>query len=550
MASVHHVLDPITRESNPSEEKQTSVTTQNDRPLTFKVITQSFVKKTKLHGLKYVFAHNSSKPRRAFWLFAFFICVGMLSVWSWNRILYLMSYPAVTKIHMVWAQNLSFPAVTICNHNLFRMSRLTKMDLYYSGYWLDLLHMNHSVNEKSLQVLRDDRKKLLMDLMDFNHYTPLAHFVVNTTEMMNRLSHQMDEMLLECKFQGGNCTFKNFTPIYTRYGKCYTFNSGLDGNPILTTLKGGTGNGLEIMLDIQQDEYLPVWGETDETSYEAGVKVQIHSQDEPPFIDQLGFGVAPGFQTFVSCQQQRLMYLPPPWGDCKSTPIESEFFSTYSITACRIDCETRYLIANCNCRMVHMPGNAIVCTPEQYKECADPALDFLVEKDNDYCVCETPCNMTRYGKELSMVKIPSKASAKYLAKKFNKTEQYIGENILVLDIFFEALNYETIEQKKAYEVAGLLGDIGGQMGLFIGASILTILEIFDYLYEVFKDKVFGYVKRKKRPKRSQSDNLEFPENPTSPGVTPNHVPRAPVIHSGVTRTVSDSRRTCYLVTRL
>ena len=29
------------------------------------------------------------------------------------------------------------------------------------------------------------------------------------------------------------------------------------------------------------------------------------------------------------------------------------------------------------------------------------------------------------------------------------------------------------------------GDIGGQMGLFIGASVLTILEIFDYLYEVW-----------------------------------------------------------------
>lgn len=132
----------------------------------------------------------------------------------------------------------------------------------------------------------------------------------------------------------------------------------------------------------------------------------------------------------------------------------------------------------------------------------------------------------------------------------------------MLDIFFEALNYETIEQKKAYEVAGLLGecwwlclglcsstqpasankvgpmhhgplpkdvltawmqsraphchghssdefcpfsapsatrhwmhptlmaslssagDIGGQMGLFIGASILTVLELFDYAYEV------------------------------------------------------------------
>lgn len=50
--------------------------------------------------------------------------------------------------------------------------------------------------------------------------------------------------------------------VFTKYGKCYMFNSGEDGKPLLTTVKGGTGNGLEIMLDIQQDEYLPVWGET------------------------------------------------------------------------------------------------------------------------------------------------------------------------------------------------------------------------------------------------------------------------------------------------
>lgn len=108
----------------------------------------------------------------------------------------------------------------------------------------------------------------------------------------------------------------------------------------------------------------------------------------------------------MSCLLFQLQYLPPPWGDCKSTPIDSEYFSTYSITACRIDCETRYLLENCNCRMVHMPGMAsarpdqienaactifcytsnclhfisfgtgtsTVCTPEQYKDCADPAL--------------------------------------------------------------------------------------------------------------------------------------------------------------------------------
>lgn len=48
--------------------------------------------------------------------------------------------------------------------------------------------------------------------------------------------------------------------VYTRYGKCYTFN----GNKTTSrkSKQGGMGNGLEIMLDIQQDEYLPIWRET------------------------------------------------------------------------------------------------------------------------------------------------------------------------------------------------------------------------------------------------------------------------------------------------
>ncbi|XP_035994178.1 acid-sensing ion channel 1C isoform X4 [Fundulus heteroclitus] len=490
-----------------------------------------------LHGLSHIFLPGGVTFRRLLWAAAFCSSLSIFLLQVADRVIEYYQYPYVTILDEMDSPVMFFPAITMCNYNSFRKSKITRNDIFWMAGLLGVEQGDF-----------DDFMAALGQPTDNSKFFPSKTF--NMLEFVQRTSHDIEEMLLDCKYRGKDCGPENFTAIYTRYGKCYTFNSGLDGNPLLTTLKGGTGNGLEIMLDIQQDEYLPVWGETDETSYEAGIKVQIHSQDEPPFIDQLGFGVAPGFQTFVSCQQQLLQYLPQPWGDCKSTPIDSEFFSTYSITACRIDCETRYLLENCNCRMVHMPGTSTVCTPEQYKDCADPALDFLVEKDNDYCVCQTPCNMTRYGKELSMVKIPSKASAKYLAKKFNKTEQYIGENILVLDIFFEALNYEKIEQKKAYEIAGLLGDIGGQMGLFIGASVLTILEIFDYLYEVFKDKVLGYFMRKKRPQRCQSDNLEFPENPTSPGVTPNHAPRAHVTPSGVTRTASDSRRTCYLVTRL
>lgn len=47
-----------------------------------------------------------------------------------------------------------------------------------------------------------------------------------------------------------------------------------------------------------------------------------------------------------------------------------------------------------------------------------------------------------------------------------------------------------------YSLSSLMfcpGDIGGQMGLFIGASILTVLELFDYLYEVKSLKTFSII---------------------------------------------------------
>ncbi|XP_072417792.1 acid-sensing ion channel 2-like isoform X1 [Chiloscyllium punctatum] len=459
-----------------------------------------FANTSSLHGIRHIFVYGPMTMRRFMWTVVFLGSLGLLVVECAERVAFYFSYPHVAKLEEVAANNLVFPAVTICNLNEFRFSKLTVNDLYHAGELLGLLNVHLEI--QSPHMADPTVLKALKEKADFTHYKPR---VFNMREFYDRVGHSLKDMMLYCKFRGVRCTHKDFKTVFTRYGKCYMFNSGSDDKPLLTTVQGGTGNGLEIMLDIQQDDYLPVWGEAEDTTFEAGIRVQLHTQSEPPFVHELGFGVAPGFQTFVSTQEQRLIYLPPPWGDCQSSAVNTDFFPSYSITACRIDCETRYLVENCNCRMVHMPGDAHYCTPEQYKECAEPTLAFLAKMNNN-CLCKTPCYLTRYNKELSMVKIPSRTSAKYLEKKFNKTEKYISENILVLDVFFEALNYETIEQKKAYEVAGLLGDIGGQMGLFIGASILTILELFDYLYEVMKDKLMDLTSFKKGEEEGSHDD--------------------------------------------
>lgn len=182
---------------------------------TWNEITVDFIMRTKIHGLKFVFSPDKSKLQRVIWIMAFFLCLSLLFTWSWNRILYLMSYPAVTKIYMVWAHNMSFPAVTFCNKNVFRVSSLTKDDLYHSGYWLDLLYHNHTVIKRSLSILKDNHKQGLLTLLDFSSYTPPPNYHTNTTEMMGRLGHQLEDMLLECRFRGENCTYKNFSTVCT-----------------------------------------------------------------------------------------------------------------------------------------------------------------------------------------------------------------------------------------------------------------------------------------------------------------------------------------------
>lgn len=208
--------EPINKDSlmddakQPRSQKNLNVTLNR----TITDITTSFVLKTKVHGLKHAFSPHKSKIQRLFWLLALFVCFGLLFTWSWNRIVYLLSYPAVTKIYMVWARSMTFPAVTFCSQNLFRVSRLTKADLYYSGYWMDIMHLNHTLNRQSVSMLKHSRhKERLLHLLDFSNFTPPPNVQLNTSEMIDRLGHQLEDMLLECKFRGENCTYRNFTPV-------------------------------------------------------------------------------------------------------------------------------------------------------------------------------------------------------------------------------------------------------------------------------------------------------------------------------------------------
>ncbi|XP_048752187.2 uncharacterized protein LOC125663832 isoform X3 [Ostrea edulis] len=76
--------------------------------------------------------------------------------------------------------------------------------------------------------------------------------------------------------------------------------------------------------------------------------------------------------------------------------------------------------------------------------------------------------------------------------KFNESaifdENVLKNNFLELKIFYRQLSYEDITQQEAYDIFALLCDIGGSLGLFIGASVVTLFELFDLFGTYFADR--------------------------------------------------------------
>lgn len=104
------------------------------------VSIQAFASSSTLHGISHIFSYERLSLKRVVWALCFMGSLALLALVCTNRIQYYFLYPHVTKLDEVAATRLTFPAVTFCNLNEFRFSRVTKNDLYHAGELLALLN--------------------------------------------------------------------------------------------------------------------------------------------------------------------------------------------------------------------------------------------------------------------------------------------------------------------------------------------------------------------------------------------------------------------------
>lgn len=99
-----------------------------------------FAHRSTLHGISHIFTYERFCFRRCLWLVVFFASLAVLLFVCVDRIHFYLEYPHVTRLDEVASPIMTFPAVTFCNLNAFRFSRVTRNDLYHAGELLALLN--------------------------------------------------------------------------------------------------------------------------------------------------------------------------------------------------------------------------------------------------------------------------------------------------------------------------------------------------------------------------------------------------------------------------
>ena len=67
------------------------------------------------------------------------------------------------------------------------------------------------------------------------------------------------------------------------------------------------------------------------------------------------------------------------------------------------------------------------------------------------------------------------------AKPGELLNNYVG-----VQVFFSTLNYLEITVNPAYSIMALFSDIGGALGLLLGATLLTIYEIIEFCFKLYR----------------------------------------------------------------
>ncbi|XP_063360609.1 pickpocket protein 28-like, partial [Cydia amplana] len=462
-----------------------------------------FAKNTTLHGLRYITEVGLTVIEKVFWVLTFLASVilcFMLIERVWHKWWY---SPVIVSFNekMVPVGEVPFPSITICPQWKCKTSAYNYTDKQIKHRWGKPKNMSEIDDETY-----SNERILLED----------AYLI----------APKLDEAMYSCRWRGTYSSCKRyFTEVLTREGVCFNFNalaykdifktesiqhdykylnsttpinkwdiiSGYTTSENVTEKKkeyprrgreNGANPDLEIMLledsaDIDDScnslsngwkIYLQHPADLPQSSlyYYAAIAKQVTSL-------ALKFSILNTSESLINYKpEQRQCYFPK--------DRDLKYFAMYTPDNCQLECLSLYTYEKCKCVWFHMPHNngSEICTASQ-QTCVENAQDELASNNLKYgkCNCLPSCDSVHYDAEI--------LKTEFDLQKYNNSIKMIHNRTLQdnrrysrLEIYFKEPRFVSMRRSELFGLTDFLANCGGLLGLFLGFSFLSFVEIFYF----------------------------------------------------------------------
>jgi len=440
-----------------------------------------------------------------------------------NAILTYLKYDVATTTRTVFEIPTKFPKITICNFNMFT-----------TEFSLELLkNLSKSKSKEGTNIFNRDEVKdipysqIIPKVSNIHKY---AVSIVNSKnfsdDLRKKLGHTLKQILFNCKFDSIPCYPENFTwEFHPNYGNCFSFNSDLNSTVTKESKIAGPLNGLQLQLFVNVHENLSefYYSYTENGIYTfnaLGAVILIDNSTN--MIDHNyngGIKVASGFHTDISISRSFTFNLPKPYSNCDLDNNKNDYESrsnedlvylfvnhsnhnmAYTQQSCIIQCYQFNTIKRCNCSHPFYASlfEDRVCESNNPKDVSCYQQSWIIfNKDENFIeknclpLCPLECNQTYFEAKLTNLRLTGwnyylNLINKYLSPLFISTQisrDTAINSFVSLNIFYDSLSYTLISERPQIDFISLLGNIGGNLGLFLGVSFFSLCELVVAFIEI------------------------------------------------------------------
>ncbi|XP_035708133.1 LOW QUALITY PROTEIN: pickpocket protein 28-like [Folsomia candida] len=263
----------------------------------------------------------------------------------------------------------------------------------------------------------------------------------------------------------------------------YVQRFGNDRNSRTGNADLGKQRGLSVLLNPDEESYFCT--NTDSVGFMA----LAHLPFDFPNVADKGVPIKPNTETYLKIEPDVVTA----GSEIQDFPLENrncyfgqefslKYYKYYTMSNCENECIANITYNECKCIRYYMPRSEeeYICGVKKYN-CTETILrDILQEGLQGRCkMCLPSCTDIEFKMRTSFMPIRGDIPLWEYTNRTNAS--WVGKNVSILHVHYMADNTHPRQRKELYGFIDLVSNTGGLLGLCMGFSVLSILEIIYFL---------------------------------------------------------------------